>query len=727
MWAGVCSPPRSVLPLISQARITAEFVESCGGLLCAEDVPFLEDIMNSSELTDFIRRRNDDGDDALALAPPSYAVNEMKAKAMVAAGRQCGVRTSKLALDPLVAVDDDKASHLAKALELADTTRVPWAGANPVDKDMNWAIERIIENVNDLRRFRERILARLAELKERVMPITKALIAQQPRSVHLAASQIDVGFLAALIILIRWPDKKIVHEFVVGFRAVGEMANSSVLRPGGTPALGTVGEMKVSASSKAKLNPCAGRQFEPEDSAFILEAVKKLQDKGIASEMMDATEMDAAFGKDGWMYAPSFVHVQSSGKRRLISNAKPYQNRSTDMAETVGLCTAVNPGLVSRAFVEKADEMGVSTAGWALESGGEDMPDAYLVCPVTPEDLSSNVVEVPPGVGAAWRRFVVAFAMLFGFRSSVSNFTRFSVLFEAVARRIVALALSMFYDDASLQDLAQARGSGQASLVKLIKMIGGSFKPEKEQKMNSKSDFLGLIHDLSGVFSDNTATFEPRESLVEKAASMVSVALESDELRPSVAGKLLGLRAFLESGMFSRIGKVGQRALIKRTYFDTERAKGGAWPLSLGVGDEALRNALIMTNLMLWESPKRTLELKPARRKPILIASDAQASVKSVSAAFLAIDLETNRRWGKCWKFEADDLEALGFPGYPLADETRNPISAAEAAAVAMSYVLLAEDDSSTLAERDVVHWIDNTAALHSLVKGGQKKNKKYI
>ena len=100
MWAGVCSPPRSILPLISQARITAEFVESCGGLLCSEDVPFLEDIMNSSELTDFIRRRNDDGDDALALAPPSYAVNEMKAKAMVAAGRQCGVRTSKLALDP---------------------------------------------------------------------------------------------------------------------------------------------------------------------------------------------------------------------------------------------------------------------------------------------------------------------------------------------------------------------------------------------------------------------------------------------------------------------------------------------------------------------------------------------------------------------------------------------------------------------------------------------------
>jgi hypothetical protein len=161
----VGSPLREILPLVSQSRIAAELVEAFGGLLRIEAVPFLEDIMNSHDLTDFIRRRNDCGGDAWALAPPSYAVNVMKAKAFVAAGRQCGVRTSKLALDPLVCIEDDKVAHLEACLDLAETARVPWAGANPIDEDLEWAIERTILNADDLRRFRDRIMARLAELK----------------------------------------------------------------------------------------------------------------------------------------------------------------------------------------------------------------------------------------------------------------------------------------------------------------------------------------------------------------------------------------------------------------------------------------------------------------------------------------------------------------------------------------------------------------------------------
>ena len=231
------------------------------------------------------------------------------------------------------------------------------------------------------------------------------------------------------------------------------------------------------------------------------------------------------------------------------------------------------------------------------------------------------------------------------------------------------VAISMFYDDASIQDLASAYGEGQISFEKLLQALGGSFKAEKKQRMGPTADFLGLVHDVSGAFSQGTVSFTPRPALITKATSMCSEALANDQLKPSAAGKLLGVRAFLGTGLFSRLGKVGQRSLIRRTYYDT-KCKG--WPLSIDGEDISLRSALDTTVIMLHAAPLRIMKLNAATRRPLIVASDAQASVDTVSAAFLVIDPEDGRRWGKFWRFNADDMEALGYPGFPMKDERRN-------------------------------------------------------
>ena len=100
------------------------------------------------------------------------------------------------------------------------------------------------------------------------------------------------------------------------------------------------------------------------------------------------------------------------------------------VTESVGLCSATNPSIVARAFLNAALREGAGYSVLHLESGGEDMPDAYLICPIREEDLSANIIELPPGAAGAERMFVIVYAMLFGFRSSVSNFTRFSVLLQ---------------------------------------------------------------------------------------------------------------------------------------------------------------------------------------------------------------------------------------------------------------------------------------------------------
>ena len=105
---------------------------------------------------------------------------------------------------------------------------------------------------------------------------------------------------------------------------------------------------------------------------------------------------------------------------------------------------------------------------------------------------------------------------------------------------------------------------------------------------------------------------------------------------------------------------MGQRALIRRTYYQFDGKRDGTWPLSFNTEDQSLRNALVFINLVLWSEPVRIMLLSPSARKPLLIASDAQASELSVSAAYLAVDPEDGTRWGAYWSFAGKDLESLG-------------------------------------------------------------------
>ena len=67
--------------------------------------------------------------------------------------------------------------------------------------------------------------------------------------------------------------------------------------------------------------------------------------------------------------------------------------------------------------------------------------------------------------------------------------------------------------------------------------------------MATSADFLGLIHDTSGAFTEKKVIFQPRPALVDKTLKLASEALVQNQLRPTTAGKLLGIRAFLEGGM----------------------------------------------------------------------------------------------------------------------------------------------------------------------------------
>ena len=60
----------------------------------------------------------------------------------------------------------------------------------------------------------------------------------------------------------------------------------------------------------------------------------------------------------------------------------------------------------------------------------------------------------------------------------------------------------MYFDDLTVQDLGSMKESAQHFITSLATQMGSPFQPEKHQAMQSQSDFLGLVHDVSQCYRE---------------------------------------------------------------------------------------------------------------------------------------------------------------------------------------------------------------------------------
>ena len=186
-----------------------------------------------------------------------------------------------------------------------------------------------------------------------------------------------------------------------------------------------------------------------------------------------------------------------------MHNAHSYKD------EKITLCAADQPAAAVKTLHEAAEDEGVDLAaeGFRIETGGEDMPDAYKFGPIAEEDLNVNIEGVQHPQSGEWM-FAVGWALLFGYANSVYSFDRVSKFIEAFGKRILALLLSMFYEDASLQDFQQSAGRGQVILGVYFSVLGFGLKDDKRQLMGSEADLLGLTHNV-------TKALEAKEPVVK--------------------------------------------------------------------------------------------------------------------------------------------------------------------------------------------------------------------
>ena len=120
---------------------------------------------------------------------------------------------------------------------------------------------------------------------------------------------------------------------------------------------------------------------------FLWDSCLEEHAKDVVERPVAKHVMDAVFGAGTWTALPCLCHIQACGKKRRIDNAKAQlANAATRYVERFRLASAFAPAIAARALQQAASELTLSSADEEkllhLESGGEDMPDAFRSIPI---------------------------------------------------------------------------------------------------------------------------------------------------------------------------------------------------------------------------------------------------------------------------------------------------------------------------------------------------------
>jgi hypothetical protein len=305
------------------------------------------------------------------------------------------------------------------------------------------------------------------------------------------------------------------------------------------------------ARSEELIEQFLKNKHRPDEDEFLhAECVRDLA-RGTAGPLMTREEMDARWGRGKWLPLPRFQIVQASGKKRPIDDgARNAHNEMVRYSETLDCPTPTQPATQLRALVSELTAAGAVRWGeLTAETGTEDMPDAYRFVPIVPEELSQNVVAVwDPQTGQPM--FQEIYGHVFGKSAAVINFHRLQRLVTAACRRLLALLISFYYDDATIQDLSSARGRGQRHLRGFFRLLGRPLSAHKAVDLASKADYLGLEHDVEAALSVGVVRFRPRDKLHEKVSEVIARHRREKWVSPSDASKLRGIIQFMATGTY---------------------------------------------------------------------------------------------------------------------------------------------------------------------------------
>ena len=470
---------------------------------------------------------------------------------------------SSKGLDHLLAPGLGKEGHMAASAGLPS----PFQPVDWPERDVMFVIDAICTWRQFFPAYARRLRQILKAVAVALNPLEEALVLWRSESAHKVAASKRLGFIAAMTIILHWPDLTQGQNLVSGYPIVGEIEPSGLFRPIFAKDVEPLDDWLVDAG---QIVDNLMKSRPPKHAADILEQALAEQRKGFCSPLQTREAMDRRFGVSAWRPLERFQIVQADSKKRMIDNGRRTQhNAHTSMHETIftvsiDFVAAVAASMCRRLAVQTSPGPPQFPSWFRIRLGTDDLPDAYRGLPVCDQHQRYSIVAIfVPDCG--WR-FTMLWGLAFGLESAVVSFNRFPQLGIAIARRcVLTLGAAYFDDELALEAIADADVS-QLGLRLVFNLMGAPPQPEKGFRPTADRHYLGTSVHTGDMIDRGVIRVQPKATTITKVLTKLDAALSTGQLSRDDAGKLRGDVTWLFTMCSGHLGKLAGPALTAHQF-----------------------------------------------------------------------------------------------------------------------------------------------------------------
>ena len=614
------------------------------------------------------------------------------------------------------------AEHTECGSQIAAAMRVPFALADvatTMPPDLVAAIQYVSGFVGrghellqqrdlDMQAFADEAHA-LRHLHRRMMQLAPPHIAQLSTALVPSA---NLAAFALAIAATRYADTMLPVWLAHGMPSKGDASSSGAWAPYERPAeaadladydahnCALEGSIEERAASWRRAGPAS-----PQWKAHVVAKSKGDEEitLGLADGWYTKGGVDAVCGRGRWHGVRRFVVPQGTDKQgnpkyRVCDDCNESGHNACSTTHEKVLCVGADfPISIAAVFwrtIGSASEMALGTS---------DMKKAYRQVGVD-RPCDHVVGHADPSTGRAI--FIITFGHLFGEVLAVNNFNRVPAAIVAVARRLFGFCGGNYFDDYVCCEPTYAGGSGLHVLQCLHRIFGFALDPDKHERMRESNAFLGVFTCLSR-YRAGVAILRAKPERITSLVATLKAVRDDGRLTPAQASKLRGKLFFLCLAAFACVGRAPLRAFTARQY---SRASGEAASRL----DAALVGAIAFFLAVLPSLPSREIQLERVHYRPVLLWTDASWE-KGVGALGIVVYLPHANGGRGAFMYSY-----LVVPAWLIAllVPKAQHIGQLEILAAVCAYLSL----PSLLTEEHVIHMVDNTSAIYSLVRGYSSK-----
>ena len=400
--------------------------------------------------------------------------------------------------------------------------------------------------------FRQKMMAYLVHLKEKLEPLNRRLKSQVDAS--SSAQALDICLLDFLMKHTSAPDRDLVRDLVIGMPLTGEVsASESLKKQIGTTRVELVDILKNVESTNKKIIKNLLKQ-SPEDQKLCYDMTMKEIEEGKVSTHRELNESEIL----GSILTPRFIVHQN--KPRIIDNLKVSRVNETASCKD----TYIPDTLDKLACHVREVRQDLNEKNLPLEkilAFSFDFQSAYKHISIEQKsDCVTQIVFLEPNS----KKLLTAKLLCQPFGSSLSprNWGRVAEMFKFLAKALFNVTIFCFVDDGFGAEPASTADSAFKAVDTLAKLLGFKLHPDKKVPPAESITLLGAIIEIAG----SKINLRNPEERIRKLKTEIARILVKKSISPAQAASLRGKLGFSQTLFFGRLGRGHTHSLIRRQY-----------------------------------------------------------------------------------------------------------------------------------------------------------------